>query len=67
MREFDINAPQASEQDGILRLLQGLGIEAEVDPDMGTVFVKEFEHLTCCKGFINSCDGVECQSLGMCS
>ena len=65
-KEFDPAAPK-SQQSGILDILSSMGMDVQIDPDMGTVFVKEFEDDPCCKGFINNCKGVACQSLGMCS
>ena len=65
VKEFNPEAAR-SEQAGILDMLASIGFDAQVDHEMGTVFVKDMESCTCCKGFINNCKGEQCQSLGMC-
>ena len=54
--EFTPDAPR-SEQAGVVDILSKLGYEAQVDPDMGTIFIKQIESCTCCSGFVNNCKG----------
>ena len=37
-----------------------------MDPELGTIFIKQFESCTCCHGLINNCRGELCENLGMC-
>ena len=43
-----------------------MGFEAQIDHDMGTIFMPAFEGCSCCKGFVNNCKGKICENLGMC-
>ena len=48
-KEWNPNAaaPQ-SEQAGIMEMLKQMGLEAQIDPDMGTIFMPPSESCTCC-------------------
>ena len=53
-------------QSGIIDMLGRIGMEVQVDPELGTVFVQQFENCTCCHGMINNCRGDFCENIGMC-
>ncbi len=49
-----------------MRNLRALGFDVEVDKELRTILIKQFESCECCGGFINLCDGDICSALGMC-
>ena len=53
-------------QTGIISMLGRMGMEAQVDPELGTIFIQQFESCSCCHGLINNCRGELCENLGMC-
>ena len=57
--------PQTAQQ-GIISMLSRMGMEAQVDPELGTIFIKQVEDCDCCHGLINNCNGDICEQLGMC-
>ena len=65
-REFNPEAQPLSEQEALQDILCKMGFDAQVDQDMGTIFMKSIEDCSCCKGFVNNCKGKACDNLGMC-
>ena len=57
---------QSSQQAGIVSMLSRAGLEAQVDQELGTIFIAQFEQCSCCHGLINNCRGEICEDLGMC-
>ena len=57
---------EQSAQSGIISMLSRMGLEAQVDPELGTIFIQQIENCSCCHGLINSCKGEMCEHLGMC-
>ena len=43
---------------------QDMGYEEELPPELP--FVEQLKGCTCCKGYINNCDGQACAQLGIC-
>ncbi len=65
-KEFVPQQQEQSAQAGIIQMLSRMGLEAQVDPELGTIFIQQFEECTCCHGLINNCKGQFCENLGMC-
>ena len=68
-KEFnpEVTYAPVSQQANVIDSIKKMGIDAQVDSEMGTIFVQKFESCTCCKGFVNNCQGKECEFLGQCS
>ena len=65
-KEFVPSQQEQTAQSGIINMLSRMGIEAQVDPELGTIFIQQFESCDCCHGLINNCRGDLCENLGMC-
>ena len=57
---------QPDQMQMIIAHLTSLGFETEWDGELNTILCKKFEDCTCCRGFINLCDGEMCANMGMC-
>lgn len=57
---------QETSQTGIISVLSRMGMEVQVDPELGTIFIEQFENCDCCHGMINNCRGDFCGNIGMC-
>ena len=58
-------APQTA-QSGMVAMLGRMGLDVQVDPELGTIFIQQFENCECCHGMINNCQGEFCAQMGMC-
>ena len=47
-------------------MFQNLGMQSEYFPETRGLFVNDFKECECCAGFINLCNGVACDHLGIC-
>eukprot|EP00354_Favella_ehrenbergii_P000819 CAMPEP_0170463356 /NCGR_PEP_ID=MMETSP0123-20130129/8499_1 /TAXON_ID=182087 /ORGANISM="Favella ehrenbergii, Strain Fehren 1" /LENGTH=116 /DNA_ID=CAMNT_0010728769 /DNA_START=218 /DNA_END=568 /DNA_ORIENTATION=+ len=57
--------PQTA-QTGIVSMLSRMGLDVQVDAELGTILIAKFENCDCCHGMINNCRGEICEDLGMC-
>ena len=64
--EENYNEGDMGAVDQVTEAFNFMGLEAKYDPEMGGMFVKQFEDCKCCHGFINICNGVACEHLGVC-
>jgi hypothetical protein len=46
--------------------LKKLGFDVEVDTELRTIKIKQFEDCKCCDGIVNLCDGDMCEHMGLC-
>lgn len=60
------SAEPMSEQTGIIQMLGSMGLQTQIDAELGTIFIKKFEDCDCCHGMINNCAGDFCENFGMC-
>ena len=51
---------------GIIQMLSRMGMDVQVDPELGTIFIEQIEDCECCHGMINNCNGDFCENIGMC-
>ena len=49
-----------------LMSLKQLGFDVEVDIELKTIKIKQFEDCKCCDGIVNLCDGDMCEHMGLC-
>ena len=61
-----VQEQESTAQAGIISMLSRMGLDAQVDSELGTIYIQQIESCDCCHGLINNCNGDMCEQLGMC-
>ena len=47
-------------------MLSRIGMDVQIDAELGTIFIQQIENCECCQGMINNCRGDFCENIGVC-